>query len=143
MRALWRRQPTATKAVLVGGFVIAFAVLLCGVTATLAQPAPSRQFVHLEPSVSATPAELVATPSESPSDSPSPSPSASSTTSPPAPVETTSAERVPVEQPTRPDAEVYYPNCAAARAAGAAPIMRGEPGYRPGLDRDHDGVACE
>jgi len=38
---------------------------------------------------------------------------------------------------------VYYPNCAAARAAGAAPIMQGEPGYRAGLDRDHDGIACE
>lgn len=39
--------------------------------------------------------------------------------------------------------DAYYPNCAAVRAAGAAPIRRGEPGYRPGLDRDGDGVACE
>jgi endonuclease YncB( thermonuclease family) len=39
--------------------------------------------------------------------------------------------------------EPYYPNCAAARAAGVAPIKRGEPGYRAGLDRDNDGVACE
>lgn len=38
---------------------------------------------------------------------------------------------------------VYYPNCKAARAAGAAPIYAGQPGYRPGLDRDGDGVACE
>lgn len=37
----------------------------------------------------------------------------------------------------------YYPNCAAARAAGAAPIRVGEPGYRAGLDRDRDGIACE
>lgn len=37
----------------------------------------------------------------------------------------------------------YYPNCTAARAAGAAPIRVGEPGYRVGLDRDRDGVACE
>ena len=37
----------------------------------------------------------------------------------------------------------YYPNCAAARAAGAAPIRVGDPGYRAGLDRDRDGVACE
>ncbi|MPY67941.1 SH3 domain-containing protein [Deinococcus sp. SDU3-2] len=40
-------------------------------------------------------------------------------------------------------AEVYYANCSAARAAGAAPISRGEPGYRSRLDRDNDGVACE
>lgn len=38
---------------------------------------------------------------------------------------------------------LYYPNCAAARAAGAAPIYRGEPGYGRHLDRDNDGKACE
>jgi len=38
---------------------------------------------------------------------------------------------------------VYYRNCAAARAAGAAPINEGQPGYRPELDGDNDGVACE
>lgn len=37
----------------------------------------------------------------------------------------------------------YYRNCDAARAAGAAPIYRGEPGYRAALDRDGDGIACE
>lgn len=36
-----------------------------------------------------------------------------------------------------------YPNCAAAKAAGAAPLHRGEPGYSGKLDRDGDGVACE
>lgn len=39
--------------------------------------------------------------------------------------------------------DVYYSNCAAAKAAGAAPISRGQPGYRVGLDRDGDGIACE
>lgn len=39
--------------------------------------------------------------------------------------------------------EVYYPNCDAARAAGAAPIYAGQPGYRGALDRDKDGIACE
>lgn len=39
--------------------------------------------------------------------------------------------------------EPAYRNCAAARAAGAAPIRRGEPGYGPHLDRDNDGVGCE
>lgn len=37
----------------------------------------------------------------------------------------------------------YYANCSAARAAGAAPLHKGDPGYRSGLDRDNDGVACE
>ena len=37
---------------------------------------------------------------------------------------------------------VYYKNCGVALAEGAAPIERGEPGYRSGLDPDDDGVAC-
>ncbi|MEV6328628.1 excalibur calcium-binding domain-containing protein [Streptomyces sp. NPDC051909] len=41
------------------------------------------------------------------------------------------------------DGTAYYANCAAARAAGAAPIRRDEPGYRSGLDRDGDGIACD
>ena len=36
-----------------------------------------------------------------------------------------------------------YRNCDEARAAGAAPVRRGEPGYGPHLDRDNDGVGCE
>ena len=38
---------------------------------------------------------------------------------------------------------VYYRYCANARAAGAAPIRRGQPGYGAHLDRDGDGIACE
>ncbi|WP_082080491.1 GmrSD restriction endonuclease domain-containing protein [Williamsia herbipolensis] len=46
--------------------------------------------------------------------------------------------------PAIPDGgDVYYRNCAAARAAGAAPIRAGEPGYRAGLDGDGDGTACD
>ncbi|WP_369010294.1 excalibur calcium-binding domain-containing protein, partial [Salmonella enterica] len=30
-----------------------------------------------------------------------------------------------------------------ARAAGAAPVRAGEPGYGPHLDRDGDGIGCE
>ena len=36
-----------------------------------------------------------------------------------------------------------YRNCGEARAAGAAPLYRGQAGYSPRLDRDGDGVACE
>jgi hypothetical protein len=39
--------------------------------------------------------------------------------------------------------DVYYANCTEVRAAGAAPIHRGEPGYASHLDRDDDGVACD
>lgn len=36
-----------------------------------------------------------------------------------------------------------FRNCAAARAAGAAPLRRGQPGYSSHLDADGDGIACE
>ncbi|MGW5001569.1 excalibur calcium-binding domain-containing protein [Streptomyces hydrogenans] len=36
-----------------------------------------------------------------------------------------------------------FENCAAARAAGAAPVRRGEPGYGAHLDRDRDGIGCD
>lgn len=37
----------------------------------------------------------------------------------------------------------YFRNCSHARAAGAAPVRRGDPGYASHLDRDGDGVGCE
>jgi hypothetical protein len=40
--------------------------------------------------------------------------------------------------PTSSDAD-----CDAARAAGAAPVYRGQRGYGAHLDRDSDGVGCE
>ena len=38
---------------------------------------------------------------------------------------------------------VTYANCDAVRAAGAAPIHVGDPGYAKKLDRDSDGIGCE
>lgn len=39
--------------------------------------------------------------------------------------------------------DVHYENCDAARAAGAAPVQIGEPGYGKHLDRDGDGTGCD
>lgn len=36
-----------------------------------------------------------------------------------------------------------FENCDAARAAGAAPVRRGQDGYGAHLDRDGDGIGCE
>jgi hypothetical protein len=53
-------------------------------------------------------------------------------------------QAVPVPAPAAPaPSSVYYANCAAAKAAGAAPLYAGQPGYRPAMDGDSDGVACE
>ena len=56
-------------------------------------------------------------------------------------LESCPAEPVPssgTPAPARP-----YPDCAAVRAAGAAPLHRGDPGWSDAMDGDGDGVACE
>lgn len=42
-----------------------------------------------------------------------------------------------------PDPSVSYENCAAVRAAGAAPIRPGDPGWQQKFDGDGDGVGCD
>jgi len=43
----------------------------------------------------------------------------------------------------KPETGAVYQTCNDARAAGVAPMYRGEPGYAPWLDPNNDGVACE
>ncbi|MGW5050584.1 excalibur calcium-binding domain-containing protein [Actinokineospora sp. NPDC004072] len=59
---------------------------------------------------------------------------------PPPPPNPTTAPKPPGAK-TNP--QPYYRNCTAARASGNTPIPKGTPGYRPALDRDHNGLACE
>jgi Protein of unknown function (DUF1524)/Excalibur calcium-binding domain len=59
------------------------------------------------------------------------------------PTETPQSVPAPAEPMTEVGSAVYYSNCKAAKAAGAAPLYAGQLGYRAGLDRDSDGVACE
>jgi len=54
-----------------------------------------------------------------------------------------SRSAAPASRPQRLSGDVYFPNCAAARSAGAAPVRIGSPGYGRHLDRDGDGVGCE
>jgi hypothetical protein len=39
--------------------------------------------------------------------------------------------------------KVFYATCAEAKTAGVTPLHRGDGGYRPALDPDGDGTACE
>lgn len=80
---------------------------------------------------------------------PTPKPSRASTPVPPtdsgsAPEQPLAPEPIPFAEPADPvDTNVYYQNCTAARAAGAAPVAVGQPGYGRHLDRDGDGIGCE
>jgi Protein of unknown function (DUF1524)/Excalibur calcium-binding domain len=117
------------------------------------QLAPTNQQEPVAPApapAAAEPAPVVAAPAPA---APAPAPAvvapapAPAAPAAPAPVAVAPAPVAPapvVPAPAAPaPAAAYYANCAAAKAAGAAPLYAGSPGYRAGLDRDSDGVACE
>ncbi|WP_238175748.1 excalibur calcium-binding domain-containing protein [Kribbella pratensis] len=73
-------------------------------------------------------------------------PTTSTPTSSPSTPTPTASTAVPSATPsTTPSSTpaVVYRNCAEVRAAGKAPLYRGDPGYTPELDRNGDGIACE
>jgi Excalibur calcium-binding domain len=126
-----QRQSSSNAAPFLWVAGIAFVLGRCSVDTT-----PQAQLVVAAP-VDGAATEKAATSSESPSP-------AAESTGPADIAGSGSTERqsfVSAPQPQIDD--VYFQNCSAARAAGAAPIREGEPGYAPKLDRDRDGVACE
>jgi hypothetical protein len=78
-------------------------------------------------------------------DIPTPTPTPT-TTQPPTPTGATTmptpttAASTPIPTPT--PTAVVYKNCDEVRAAGKAPLHRGDPGYSKALDHNGDGVAC-
>ena len=109
------------------------------------EPAPTQE---AEPAPTKAP-EPVPAPAPAPAKDPVPA------TKDPAPVKKDPAPApAPAPAPVKKDpppapkqddssGSAYYKNCDAVRAAGAAPIHRGDPGYAKHLDRDGDGVGCE
>lgn len=168
VRRWWAGAGCAARcgALLLGvlGAVLVFGLLggaleACGAGGTEPDPAPSRSGAPVrepdppgESTESASAGASSAPAAESPGSSERPTAEVGVTGAP----TVTATETVEVTEtrtPTRdetsapaPDddaSEVYYENCDAARDAGAAPVLVGEPGYGSHLDRDGDGVACE
>ena len=52
-----------------------------------------------------------------------------------------SQAQAPAAAPAQPS--VFYKNCKEVKAAGAAPIRPGDPGWDPKFDRDGAGIGCE
>jgi hypothetical protein len=77
-------------------------------------------------------------------EAPEPEPAPEEPAPEPAP-EDPALEPAPAPEPAAPAPapEVFYKNCDAVRAAGAAPIYAGTPGYASHLDRDDDGIGCD
>ncbi|WP_186626578.1 DUF1524 domain-containing protein [Rhodococcus sp. BP22] len=94
----------------------------CGGAGPVAAPAPVAEPIAPAPA----PAPVA------PAPAPRPVPVAPAPAPAPAPL---------VEAPA--PSSVSYKNCAAVRAAGAAPIYAGQPGFSTKFDGDGDGVGCE
>lgn len=97
------------------------------------------------PAAQAAAAEAPSTPeAEAPGPvAPAPAAPGAGAGSDPADAAVAEAEAPGAGVPGVPGADVYFSRCAEARTAGMAPLYAGTPGYRPGLDGDGDGVACE
>ena len=93
------------------------------------------------PTTMAVPTTTTAPPTTVPVAAP-PTTEAPTTAAPTVPASTAPASTKP---PVTPPAvvNVSYKNCDEVRAAGKAPLHKGEPGYSSKLDSDGDGVACE
>ena len=134
------RRPTAPSV----------AVLTGRASTPTTSPLPSRPAT---PTPTPTPTPT-STPASGPTATPTPMPTPTVTLTPvPTPMPTSEPvappiaaappTAVPAPTATTSAPSASYANCAAVRAAGAAPLYRGQPGYRSALDRDGDGVACE
>lgn len=136
MKTLW-----IIAAVLVA-MIVVFGGLTVGNVLSRPGPTPSASPDVIEPSElgePTTPSPSEAAPQTSEAD-PVASPSRTRARVP----LTHAPNRAPVVAPaTEAPASAYYANCSAARAAGVTPLHAGDTGYRSGLDRDHDGTACE
>lgn len=111
-------------------------------TPTTKSPSPTTKSPSPTPTTtSPTPTPTPEPTSEAPAPAPEPAQPGHQEQAPaPAPAVVHQEQRAPAPAP---EPEVFYKNCAAARAAGAAPIYRGQPGYRSKLDADGDGIACD
>jgi hypothetical protein len=132
-------HPTTRNGLLISGGILAVLACLAGIGSCVGtdvepDPNPIRVVNSPRPSPTFTSPTPTFTAVVS-----SPAPSASPTTAAPPPATSVPEPVEPADIRDR-----YYANCTAAREAGAAPLRRGrDDGYRPALDRDKDGTACD
>jgi excalibur calcium-binding domain-containing protein len=136
-------RPEAGRRRRAGVPVILAAVLglaACGGGSPTIQPQRISGALESPAPATPTPTQTFPAPIASPSPSPTPikaagTPTQTGTRPSPSPIPATATTQAP--------STVSYKNCDAVRAAGAAPIHRGDPGYKSALDRDGDGIGCE
>lgn len=129
--------PVPVNGKTIAAAVVVAVLVLAGSCGGGAQAEPPRALAAPVAAPSATPVPTFApTPTPTPTPRPTPRPTTQ-------PIPLADPDPDPdVVAPRKPSSSVYYKNCAAVRDAGAAPIRRGDPGYRSALDRDGDGEGC-
>lgn len=137
-----RGLTTSTLIIMFGAFILGAAL-----SPSSEPPAPTAEAVPVAPIeqvvVPPAPEPLVVVPPALPAVQAPQPPLVQAPPPPAAPAPRVAPAPVPQTPADESSGAVYYKNCAAARAAGAAPIQKGEPGYRSALDRDRDGTACD
>ncbi|WP_425591120.1 excalibur calcium-binding domain-containing protein [Candidatus Neomicrothrix sp.] len=111
-----------------------------GPTSTAAAPTTARATTTVAPTTTAPPPSTTTPP---PPTTAPPPPTPAPTAAPIPTTEYAPPPPMPVAAPLPEIGSGSYKNCSAARAAGAAPVYRNDPGYGAHLDRDGDGVGCE
>jgi hypothetical protein len=138
----WGRKSRGVKAALVAGAIVVTLVVIGTVSGGSSTEPPKRDETPVASTSTTVRVTTTIPPTTvAPTTTAAPTTTVAPTTTAAPPV--TAAPQPPPPPATTAPADVYYANCDAVRAAGAAPLHRGEPGYRAGLDRDDDGVACE
>jgi len=158
----WLRFPSRRVAI-IATVVSGLVFFGTGTISTVLYPSTASVGRNIEqtPAPTTTPASFFAPSKSTPTPTAVPTPTSTPTPEPtiePAPVATPEPEPEPVAPaapepaaPAQPEpapvepapVQVYYKNCTEVRAAGAAPIYQGQPGYASHLDRDGDGIACD
>ena len=128
-------RPTRGLTVAALGLSLGLGAAACGE----AQPGPTDPAAVILPIAATTTSTVVQTTTVAPPTTVAPATTVATT--PATTRATTPATTTRATATTAPS--VYYANCTAARAAGAAPVRRGQPGYGSHLDRDNDGIGCE
>jgi hypothetical protein len=99
--------------------------------------------VNTEPEPIGRPDTVVVIPSPDATTPTTVPPDSLARTVPTAPTEPTVPTTIELGEVDPDEEEVFYATCADAEADAMTPLFEGDPGYRPELDPDGDGIACD
>ncbi|HEY2833657.1 MAG TPA: excalibur calcium-binding domain-containing protein [Sporichthyaceae bacterium] len=147
---VWRKLRAIPPAV--QGTAVLLVVVLVAFGAAHARNGSANPNEFTTPATTAPASTLDATPTAQPSMTPDQTPSPTASAPSDEATDEPTGEPTSTESPTltptatssaTPTATPFmFADCHAIKSAGRDPLSRGEYGYNPALDKDHDGVDC-